>query len=297
MKNITKSLTAVFGAMSLIALTSCAGSGSGSTGSTGTGTGDSSIALPQSVIDKGAIDVAVYVPYPPYTTLGTDGQPGGLEPDLLRAVADKLGVTPNFHSMKFEAMIPSVVSGRNDVMIGVMADTEERRQVVSFTDIYTAGFKVVTAAGNPAGLDETNLCGATLGETPVSVQHGIVEQLSADCVAAGNPAIEILDLVNPADNLVTITNGRTDGTLIDAIMAADLVKTNTAFEALDEIIAGPPVYTGWLYEKNNDVMINAVCQAVSELKADGTWTSIMEQYGADGVALDPIRINTEPADC
>lgn len=142
-----------------------------------------------------------------------------------------MGVTPKFHSMKFEAMIPSVVSGRNDVMIGVMADTEERREVVSFTDLYTAGFKVVTAAGNPASIDATNLCGATLGEAPVSVQHDIVSRLSEDCIAAGKPAIEILDLVNPADNLVTITNGRTDATLIDVIMAAELVKTNDDFEA------------------------------------------------------------------
>ncbi|WP_033188807.1 MULTISPECIES: transporter substrate-binding domain-containing protein [Nocardiaceae] len=297
MKHVNKSLTAVFGAVGLIALTACAGSGPGSSDSTGSDTSESSIALPASVEAKRALDVAVYVPYPPYTTIGADGQPGGLEPDLLRAVAGKLGVTANFHSMKFEAMIPSVVSGRNDVMIGVMADTEERRNVVSFTDLYTAGFKVVTAAGNPASVDATNLCGTTLGETPVSVQHDIVSQLSEDCVAAGNPPIEILDLVNPADNLVTITNGRTDGTLIDAIMAADLVKTNPDFAALDEIIEGPPIYTGWLYEKNNDVMINAVCQAVTELMDDGTWGEIMTQYGADQVALDPIRINTEPADC
>ncbi|MFD9670132.1 transporter substrate-binding domain-containing protein [Rhodococcus sp. NPDC059968] len=297
MKHITKSVTAVVGALSLVALASCAGGGSDSQSSAGTDTNGSSIALPESVKDKGALDVAVYVPYPPYTTVGTDGEPGGLEPDLLRAVAKKLGVTPKFHSMKFEAMIPSVVSGRNDVMIGVMADTEKRREVVSFTDLYTAGFKVVTAAGNPASIDATNLCGVTIGEAPVSVQHDIVSQLSADCVAAGEPPIEILDLVNPADNLVTITNGRTDATLIDVIMAADLVKTNDDFEALDEVIEGPDVYTGWLYEKDNDVMINAVCEAVSALIEDGTWADIMGQYGADEVALTPIRINTEPADC
>ncbi|TQC45178.1 hypothetical protein EEB14_33105 [Rhodococcus sp. WS4] len=297
MKHITKSVTAVVGALSLVALASCAGGGSDSQSSAGTDTNGSSIALPESVEDKGALDVAVYVPYPPYTTVGTDGEPGGLEPDLLRAVAKKLGVTPKFHSMKFEAMIPSVVSGRNDVMIGVMADTEERREVVSFTDLYTAGFKVVTAAGNPASIDATNLCGATLGEAPVSVQHDIVSQLSEDCIAAGKPAIEILDLVNPADNLVTITNGRTDATLIDVIMAAELVKTNDDFEALDEVIEGPDVYTGWLYKKDNAVMINAVCEAVSALIEDGTWADIMGKYGAGEVALTPIRINTETADC
>lgn len=297
MKHINKSLTAILGALSLIALASCGGGGSDSQSSSGTEANGSSIALPANVKDKGRLDIAVYVPYPPYTTVGTGGQPGGLEPDLMRAVAEKLGVDPVFHSMKFEAMIPSVVSGRNDVMIGVMADTAERREVVSFTDLYSSGFKVVTAAGNPKGVDAGDLCGMTVGETPVSVQYDIVVQLSEDCVAAGKPEIKILDLVNPADNLITLTNGRTDATLIDAIMAVDLVKTSDDYEALDEVIEGPDVYSGWLYQKDNDVLMNGVCEAISSLIDDGTWADIMAKYGATEVALTPIRINTEPADC
>lgn len=292
MKHINlRSLTAAAAATSIVALTSCGSPASD------TQTSADGIELPASVEAKNSLDIAVYVPYPPYTTVGTGGEPGGLEPDLMRAVAEKLGVDPKFHSMKFEAMIPSVVSGRNDVMIGVMADTEERREVVSFTDLYTAGFKVVTAAGNPQSVDATNLCGATVGEAPVSVQHDIVTRLSKDCVAAGEPAIEILDLVNPADNLVTLTNGRTDATLIDAVMADDLAKTNDSYEVLDEFIEGPTIYSGWLYKKDNDVLMNAVCEAISSLIDDGTWQRIMEEYGAGDVALMPIRMNTEPADC
>ena len=126
--------------------------------------GTSKIALPDDIAKQGYLDVGSYFNYPPYT-LPKGNELGGIEADLMRAVAKELGVEVRFHDLAFEAMIPSVVNGRSDVLIGPLADSEDRRKEVSFVDTLNTQMSMLVKNGNPKNVDPSDICGLTAGES------------------------------------------------------------------------------------------------------------------------------------
>jgi len=60
----------------------------------------------------------------------------GLDPELIERIAFELGKRVEYMDMNFSALIPALSSGRVDVIISNITPTDERRQVVNFTEIY-----------------------------------------------------------------------------------------------------------------------------------------------------------------
>ncbi len=255
--------------------------------------GGSEIALPANIEEKGAIDVGVYFNYPPYT-FEEDGELKGIEADLMRAVGEKLGVEVEFHDLAFEAMIPAVVNGRMDALIGPMGDTEERRKEVSFIDTLTAGFQAVVKKGNPSGFDIENPCGAKGGEVAASNNLEVMKLLSEECVKNGEAPISELSLPDAGNVFQAVISERTDFTLQVPALAQFMTETTPELELQGEPFPSPiSDVQGWIVGKDNTELIDAIYTAINELIEDGTWTDIMEEAGQLEVALLPPLVNGE----
>lgn len=67
----------------------------------------------------------------------------GFDIDLAQAVCDKLGYKMEVKNLGFDALIPALQSGQIDLIAAGMDATPERREQVSFTDVYFKGGYVV----------------------------------------------------------------------------------------------------------------------------------------------------------
>lgn len=281
-----------------LGMSACSSDSSQSAASTPTSgsKGSSDIALPDSIAKKGYIDVGDFDNYPPYTML-KDGKLQGVEPDLLHAIGAKLGVDIRFHSLGFEAMIPSVVNGRSDMLIGMFADTADRRKQVSFLDLAKTEMVALVPQGNPKNVDPTMPCGLTSGQQTGSEQATIIKELSDKCVAAGKPAIKQLGFSDPGGPFLAMTSGRIDLNLQDPALASYTAKQDSRVEALsDKPVAEPSAqYEGWVFGKDDTELQNAFVKAIDELIADGEWQKILASAGLSAVALNPPLVNTQPA--
>lgn len=76
---------------------------------------------------------------PPFCHEGPDGKPAGLELDLMRIIADRLNMRLEVTDMEFGELIPSLVTDETDIVSSCISVTEERKQVVHFTDPYFHG--------------------------------------------------------------------------------------------------------------------------------------------------------------
>lgn len=74
--------------------------------------------------------------YPPFENV-EGGTTVGFDVDLMAAIAEKLGVTSEFKSYKFDALITGVQAGSEfDMIASAMTITDERKQSIDFSDPY-----------------------------------------------------------------------------------------------------------------------------------------------------------------
>jgi polar amino acid transport system substrate-binding protein len=255
----------------------------------------SNIDVPAAIKAKGVLEVGSYFNYPPYTLGEKNGELQGIEADSIRAVAQKLGLKVHFTDLAFEAMIPSVINGRSDVLIGPLVDTEERRKQVSFIDLASVHWSFLTRAGNPAKVDPSNLCGTKAAQSSAAEQVAVLGKLSEDCKAGGKPEINVSKFTEVQAPFLAVNNGQADYTLEAPAVAKYSADKNPGLGMLDGDIPTDQKQ-GWVVAKGNDQLVKALVEAVIELNHDGAWQKIMEPAGLSNVMVTPPTVDMKPVD-
>lgn len=99
----------------------------------------------QQIKSKGVLTVGVKADYPPFGYREPDGTITGIEPDLARDIAEKLGVKVEFVPVVASNRIQFLQQGRIDLLIATMTNTPERAKLVDFVspDYYASGYNVM----------------------------------------------------------------------------------------------------------------------------------------------------------
>jgi polar amino acid transport system substrate-binding protein len=74
--------------------------------------------------------------FPPFTHLRADGTVEGLDPDIGNELCRRLALTCTWEVTDFDQLIPGLIAGEYDFVMGGMASSDERAQLVDFTTDY-----------------------------------------------------------------------------------------------------------------------------------------------------------------
>jgi polar amino acid transport system substrate-binding protein len=269
-------------------------------GSGSTGSGSLNSLLPDEIKQAGTINVLTAPVFAPISFL-PEGKSDpadilGSDPDILRAMGDKLGVTITFVPVEFPEMLTGVQSGRGDLAGGGLTDTAEREQTVSFVDDFQVGMDYVVKAGNAPGIstDYLSACGHTVAFTTGALSATQVEDLSAACVAAGKPAAEGVNVSDVNDTLLAVRSGRAEVSFWDDFGSFDTVNqgANNELQAF-KIDGFPNQYWGFAVSKDDTQLQNALLAALQAVVADGGYDAILANYGLANNSLHEPGINLE----
>ena len=98
---------------------------------------------PDSSIERtGTLTMATNAEFPPYESM-EGGEIVGIDPDMMRAVCDKLGMELIIENMEFDSIITAVTSGKADVGVAGMSVTEDRLKNVNFTQGYAVSTQAI----------------------------------------------------------------------------------------------------------------------------------------------------------
>jgi polar amino acid transport system substrate-binding protein len=130
---------------------------------------------------RGSITVGVKNDYRPFGFLDPSGAIVGMEPDLAKDVADRLGVKLELVPVQTANRIEFLQQGRIDLMIATMSDSPQRRQTVGVIEPpYYAGGTAVLLSKNAniqkwEDLKGKNICGVqgAYYNRPVSQKYGV----------------------------------------------------------------------------------------------------------------------------
>ena len=258
------------------------------------GVGASAALLPQEYKDKGEVNVASDIPYPPMEILADDGTVSGLDYDLSQALGQQLGVKFSFNKQAWDSIIPSLQSGNHDIIMSGMNDTVERQQTLDFVDYFLGGFSILVAKGNPDGITSLkDLCGKTVAEETEGAQIDLIKAVAKECPAG--QTIEILELPSDSDAQNAVRAGKASADVLDAAVAGYSAATAPD---LFEVVVDPnepngvePVYTGIGVLKEDSGLTAALQAAMQELIDNGTYLEIMNKYGLGQYAVTEAVIN------
>ena len=194
----------------------------------------------------------------------------GIDPEVAQAIADKLGMELKIEDMAFDAVIPSVTSGKADIGMAAISVTPERQASVDFTDTYAeSALMLIVAADNEeiAGVDD-------LSDHIVGVQTGTTGDLKASELV-GDDKVDRFNTYFEA--VESLKQGKVDAVLIDNAPAKVFLSQNSdslkqAGEELDKEEYAIAV------AKGNEELVESLNSAIAELKEDGKLDEIMNKY-------------------
>jgi polar amino acid transport system substrate-binding protein len=247
--------------------------------------------VPDDVASDGVLTVGAELSYAPAEFLAPDGvTPVGFDVDIAAAVAATLGLESQVEPSTFDAIIPAVGT-KYEVGVSGFTIDPERLQVAHMVSYFDAGSQLAVAAGNPDGIDAADLCGVTVGVQTGTVQQSALEDVSADCAAAGSEPVEVLPYDSQADVTTNLAGGKVQAMYADSPVTAYAVsQADGSIETLGDITDAAPY--GVVVSHDDPELAEAVQGALQQLMDDGTLTEILETWGnADGALttaeLDP----------
>lgn len=259
-----------------LTLTMLAGCGGGKTDPTPTPTpdaGNSGEAVVKTV-EEGKLIMSTNAAFPPYEMIADDGSFEGIDVEVAQAIATKLDLELVIDDMGFDAALMAAQNGQSDIVMAGVTVNEERLAVMDFSDSYATGVQVVIVQENSpiatlADLDNAGMIGcqkSTTGylycsDTPENGGYGEDHVTAYD---TGATAVQAL------------VNGQVDAVVIDNEPAKAFVAANPGLKILDTEFAVEDYAIGM--KKGNTSLLEAVNQAMAELKADGTFQAIVDKY-------------------
>lgn len=253
--------------------------------------------LPDNIRDAGVIKVLTAPVFAPisYYKEGSTTDIIGSDPDILRAMGDRLGVAIAFEATEFPGMLPGVQTGRGDLAGGGLTDTAEREEIVAFVDDFQLGMLYVVKTGNAAGIssDFLSACGKKIAFTTGALSATQVDDLIAKCKEAGMPEPEGVPVSDINDTLLAVRSGRVDVSFYDDF-GFDTVNAaaNNEMEAF-KIEGYPNQYWGFAVNKDDTRFQFALLAALKAIIADGTYADILATYKLEPNALNEPGINLQ----
>ena len=136
---MNKTMKAVLLGAALAGTMLAAGCGDSSTAKSGSASGTSQSKLMQTIKQRGKLIVGTSSGYPPYVFVDAespDKKVIGLDMEMCKQIADKLGVPMEVQDMSFSALLSSVTAGKVDIAVGGVSPTPEREKAMAFSDLY-----------------------------------------------------------------------------------------------------------------------------------------------------------------
>lgn len=227
--------------------------------------------LPEAIKKAGVVKAGVKCDYPPDGFIDPSGKPVGVEVSLARQVAayafgsaDKTELT----CVTTANRIPTLVSGKVDLVIATIGVTKERAEVVDFSQNYAwGGSDVLVLKDSPLkGLDD--LKGKTIIVIKGAWQIGWFEK--------NLPEVNMLRLDTVSDGLQALLQGRGVGYAHDLAVIKGLAQKNPRVRRLDELYQLG--YRGAAVRKGEKEWLAFVDASITRAKNEGLIAQWVKQY-------------------
>lgn len=227
--------------------------------------------LPESIKEQGKIRIGVKCDSPPFGASGPDGKPQGIEVEMAKKIGEFAFGSPEgaeLSCITSEARIPSLQSGKLDLILATLGRTAARQEVIDYSNIYFWGTSNVLVPADSPVQTLSDLEGKTVLVVKGASQIKWLE--------ANIPGINILQLNTTADGVQALRQGRADGFVGDggliATLGGNYPEMRIVEEGLDLGVNGIGL------RKNEPELQSFVNAALDQLRRENFYQDIITKF-------------------
>lgn len=201
--------------------------------------------------------------YPPWNFINDNGEVDGFERELGDELCARAELTCEWVTNEWDSIIPNLVSGNYDTIIAGMSITDERDEVIDFTQAYTP-----PDPSNYLALSEdVDLEGGVIAAQTGTIQASYIAESGATLV----------EFATPDETIAAVRNGEADAVLADGSFLAPIAEQDA-----DLMIVGPDVPLGGgvgMGVRESDGELKAKFDAaIQSMKDDGTLNALIAKW-------------------
>lgn len=246
------------------------------------------------ICSEGTIRVSTDPAYPPQSELNPEtGEYEGFDIDVANEIASRLGVEVAWETPKWEVLTAGSWNDRWDMSVGSMTPTNERQEVLEFTEPYSYVPAVVVVPEDSNVTDvTTDLDGATIGVCADCTYQFFLEKTLAirgfefDFVI-DDAKVQGYDTDTTA--LQDLVTGRLDAVMTSQPTAQAFVDEGNPVKIVGEPVFGEPLAIAFDKESelDNSTLVDEVDQIVRDMHEDGTLTTLSKKW-YDGIDVTKV---------
>ncbi|KZY02809.1 MULTISPECIES: transporter substrate-binding domain-containing protein [unclassified Sulfitobacter] len=202
--------------------------------------------------------------YPPYNFLDDNGEVAGFERELGDELCVRAELTCEWVTNDWDSIIPNLVSGNYDVIIAGMSITDERDEVIDFSDPYTQPDPSAFIAMS----DDVDMSNAV-----IAAQSGTIQ---ASHIASMDGAT-LVEFATPEETIAAVKNGEADAVLADKAFLEPIAEAEADLSIVgDDVLLGGGIGLG-IRESDGELRekFNA---AIQSMKDDGTLNELIVKH-------------------
>lgn len=251
-------LTALLGAVALV-LAACGGDG---------GT-DTTTAAELELVTAGTLTVCTDTPYFPMEYIDESGNYTGFDIELMRAIADDLGLTLAVSEPGWDAITSGLAfeSRECDVAAASITITAERAEAIDFSTPYFISEQSLLVS------DDSGI--ASIADTvgkEIAVQTGTTGHYYAEDEAPEGTII--VEFPDPDSPWLALESGAVDGVMTDLVATQGWSSNRTGFTIVGTF--EPEEYG--LATKGAPNLLEAINGSLAKLRSDGTYDRIFDDF-------------------
>ncbi|WP_435104938.1 transporter substrate-binding domain-containing protein [Arhodomonas sp. AD133] len=222
--------------------------------------------------DKPTLQAVTDPSFVPFEMMDQDsGEMVGFDMDILAEVAKRAGFDYKLRTMDFNGIIPALQTGNADVAIAGITITEEREQIVDFTDpYYDSGLRILRNAGDESITELSDLEGKKVGVKIGSTSYDFLKQELSD-------SADVTPYPGSSDMYMALLGGNVDAVFYDAPNVAYFARTKGG----DKVETVGPLYQGQQYGLafvDGSEWVDDANEALASMREDGTYAEIYEKW-------------------
>jgi len=225
------------------------------------------ISLSSTVVLAQTVRLGTEGAYPPYNFLNDQGEVDGFEREMGDEICARAGLDCTWVTNEWDSIIPNLVSGNYDVIIAGMSITDERDEVIDFTEAYFPPSSSLYVGLADSDID---LTGGVITAQTNTIQAGHVAASGAT----------LMEFATPDETIAAVKNGEADAVLADGDYLLPIVgESNGELAVVGDITLGGGIGMG--VRESDGELKEKLTAAIDEMKADGTMNTMLAKWFKD----------------
>lgn len=222
--------------------------------------------------EENPLKVGMELAYPPFETKDNDGNPAGISVDLAKALGKYLDRPVQIENTAWDGLIPSLQTGKVDVVISSMTITDERSKVVDFSSPYAHAYLALLTNrdSNINSVKDLNQSDKT-----IAVKKGTTGHIYAQSNLS-NANINAFSSENAC--VTEVIQGKADAFIYDELTIYRQNQNNPDTTEAVMIPEQEGESWGMAVNKGNTELLEKINAFLTEYKENGGFDELTEKY-------------------